>query len=243
MASIDPGLSELGVNRKGTTAIPSRRGPLYSLLRTVGSLWYAAVLLILLLVATACATVHESTRGTERALAEFYYSWWFETLLALLALNVLAAVIVRYPFTRRQIGFVVTHAAILVTLAGALVTDRFGINNGQVVLAEGETASDFTVPIGTLTVKNRMSGSQTTIDLRSGDFGKFTPVDHPRAPVLTQGDLRVEIAQFLPDSDLSEQVARRLMGLGHHFLDRVLGSQRIVLRRHDARKHRDQHHG
>ena len=186
--------------------VTSRRHPVVSLLRMVGSLWYAAVLLILLLVAMACATVHESTHGTERALSEFYYSWWFKTLLALLALNVLAAVIVRYPFTRRQIGFVVTHAAILVTLAGALVTDRFGVNSGQVGLAEGESTSQFTEPIGTLTVKNRTTGDRTTVDLKSHDFAKFIPVDRPRAPILSQGDLQVEIAKFIPDSDLSEQV-------------------------------------
>lgn len=64
-------------------------------LRAIGSLWFAVVLLVLLLVAMACATVFESTRGTEQALAAFYDSWWFELLLALLAVNVLSAVLVR----------------------------------------------------------------------------------------------------------------------------------------------------
>ncbi|MFA5864317.1 MAG: hypothetical protein WC975_06480 [Phycisphaerae bacterium] len=42
------------------------------MLRIFGSLWFAAVILMLLLVAMACATVFESTRGTEQTLVEFY---------------------------------------------------------------------------------------------------------------------------------------------------------------------------
>ena len=53
------------------------------ILRFVGSLWFAAVLLVLLLVGMACATVFESTHGAEQALSAFYRSWWFGGALAL----------------------------------------------------------------------------------------------------------------------------------------------------------------
>ena len=56
--------------------------PSRSILRSVGSLWFAAVLLVLLLVGMACATVVESTRGAEWALAQFYESWWFRLLMS-----------------------------------------------------------------------------------------------------------------------------------------------------------------
>ena len=103
------------------------RGP-GSILRLMSSLWFAAVLLVALLAAMACATVYESMHGTERALWTFYKSWWFELLLALLAVNVAAALVVRYPFSRRQIGFFLTHSGILATLGGALVTKYAGID-------------------------------------------------------------------------------------------------------------------
>ncbi|MGD2110463.1 MAG: cytochrome c biogenesis protein ResB, partial [Phycisphaerae bacterium] len=115
------------------TVAPSR-----SVLRFVGSLWFAALLLTLLLVGMACATVYESMYASPRALADFYKSWWFEALLALLAVNLIAAVILRFPFSKWHTGFVITHAGIVITLVGALVTQNFGVN-GQIGVFEGET--------------------------------------------------------------------------------------------------------
>ena len=46
---------------------------------------------MLLVVAMACATVFESSVGTEQALAAFYKSWWFRALLGLVGVNMLAA--------------------------------------------------------------------------------------------------------------------------------------------------------
>lgn len=171
-----------------------------SILRGVGSLWFAAVLLVLLLVAMACATVVESASGTERALVEFYHSQWFVLLLGLLGVNVLAAVVVRYPFNRRQIGFVITHVGILVTLGGALVTDYWGVR-GQVGFAEGESADRFRVEgEDVLAVTNLQDQTNTSVDLVGRAFRGLRSVDHPGAPVLTSGDLRVEVQRYLPDS-------------------------------------------
>ena len=176
------------------------------ILRTCGSLWFAAVLLILLLMAMACATVFESAHGSEWALAAFYHSRWFELLLALLAVNLLAAVLLRYPFAKRQIGFVLTHVSILVVLAGSLVTKHLGVE-GQIGIAEGETATEFyDGNVGALTVFNRDDQTQAGIDLHRPAFGGFRAVDHPRAPTLSLGNLRIEIEGYLPDSVSTQQV-------------------------------------
>ena len=99
----------------------------YFMLRGIASLWMGALLLVLLLLAMACATVYESTHGTEQALHVFYRARWFHGLLFLLGLNILAAVVVRYPFTRRQVGFVLTHLGIIAILLGAVTTKFFGV--------------------------------------------------------------------------------------------------------------------
>jgi len=193
----------LTTNNSSST-IGSRKG-LRAILRAVGLLWFAAVLLILLLVAMACATVFEATHGTERALAAFYKSRWFEVLLALLGCSVLAALALRYPFSKRQIGFVLTHGAILVVLAGALVTKHLGVE-GQVGIAEGRTTKHFNVRQGSLTVAKAAGQLRSSVDLDASVFSGFVAVDHPEAPLLTLGDLRLEVERYLPDSTAVRQV-------------------------------------
>ncbi|MFH0981543.1 MAG: cytochrome c biogenesis protein ResB [Planctomycetota bacterium] len=175
------------------------------MLRAVGSLWFAAVLLLLLVVGMACATVYESTHSTEQALAVFYKSRWFEWLLGLVAVNVLAAVIIRYPFSKRQIGFVLTHAGILVTLGGACVTGRCGVD-GRIGFFEGETVDTLTTGVDALTLVKRSDRQQASIELTARAFAGFRGVERPSAPVLSLGDVTVEVERFLPDSEWARRV-------------------------------------
>jgi len=174
-------------------------------MRTVGSLWLAVVLLMLLLVAMASATAYESIHGTQQALTVFYKSWWFELLLVLLGVNVLAAMMARFPFTRRQIGFAVTHTAILVILIGAWITKQWGID-GQVSIVEGQTASAFQVSQECLTVQQGSERGRASLDLDPSLAGALHAVDLPQSPVLTCGGVQARIVRYLPDSQESTQV-------------------------------------
>ncbi|MGC3996723.1 MAG: cytochrome c biogenesis protein CcsA [Anaeromyxobacter sp.] len=116
-------------------------------LRTIASLKLAVVLLVLLLIGLATGTIIESTRGAELAQAAVYYSWWFIALQAAFAVNVLASIIVHFPWGRWRIGFLLTHAGILVTLAGAILTWAFGVS-GRLPLWEGEASDQFVVVDG-----------------------------------------------------------------------------------------------
>ena len=174
--------------------------------RAVGSLWFAAVLLMLCLVAMALATVFESIHGTERALHEFYRARWFELLLWLLGLNVLAAMVVRFPFSRHQMGFVLTHGAILVTLIGALVTKHWGINEGRVGILEGQTVSTFSVPQQVLRLTSGVDGRRATIELPARVFGGFEIVQDPQAPTLEIGPVTARVEWYVPDGEWSRRV-------------------------------------
>lgn len=193
------------VRPSDNVASPAGAGYMRSTFQAVGSLWFASVLLVLWLVAMACATVYESTHGTEQALAAFYASWWFAAILALLAVNVVAAVIARYPFTKRQIGFVLTHVGILATFAGALVTKRYAVD-GHVGIAEGQTVQSFSVGRPVLAVAGGAGDEHSTVDLEGAAFQGFRVVDHPDAPALSLNDMRVEVLRYLPDSEASQAV-------------------------------------
>ena len=56
----------------------------------------------------------------------------------MLALNILAATMIRFPWRRGRRGFLLTHAGLLVLLAGAILTFLAGIE-GQLTLEEGQS--------------------------------------------------------------------------------------------------------
>jgi len=198
--------------RRADRRAPGQDGPQHmnqaiAFFRVLGSLWVAAVLLVLLLLAMACATVFESVHGSEQALIVFYDAWWFECLLGLLAANVLVALIVRSPFSRRQAGFALTHLSILAVLGGALVTQKVGID-GHVGVVEGQTVSELTLNDRlVVSVVNRSEGATKLLDLDDRVFHGFEEVsfDHD-CPSLDAGSLHVEVARYLPDSELGERV-------------------------------------
>ncbi len=171
-----------------------------SFLKAVGSLWLAVVLLMLLLLAMASATAFESTHGMQASQALFYKALWFQSLLALIGLNMLAAVLARFPISRRQIPLVIVHGAIVTILLGAWVTKRWGID-GQLAIREGQTASAFRVAQESVTLERQGGGGRVAADLDSRLARATHPVDLADGPVLRLGDFTATVASYLPDTD------------------------------------------
>ncbi|NLX14817.1 MAG: cytochrome c biogenesis protein ResB [Phycisphaerales bacterium] len=170
------------------------------IIRGVGSLWLGALLLLLLLVVMAWATVFESLHGTEQALILFYQAGWFKLLLALIGMNSLAAIAGRFPFTARQGGFVVTHTAIVIVLAGAWITEQVGVN-GQVDLAEGQTIGQLTEqdqPV--LQIASPDSSYPLEIKLSRRLFNGLRPLENPPIPGPSDDSMQIAVERYLPDS-------------------------------------------
>lgn len=172
----------------------------------IGSLWLGAVLLCLMLIAMACATVFESMHGTERALASFYRAWWFLGLVSLLGVNVVVAMLLRYPFTRLQVGFIATHGGILIILVGAVVTQMFGVS-GEVSLAEGESAAHLAVDTDVLSFAERSTGRRASTPLSRKPFRGFRGESQLDGPHVALGDVRVSVEAYAPDTVIAERVA------------------------------------
>ena len=98
---------------------------------TLGSL--AAVL--------AYATFFESTYGTPAVQEWIYQSRAFSILLAFLGMNILCAALIRFPWKKRQTGFVVTHAGLLIVLGGSWYGLMHTVE-GEVSESEGEVKNE-----------------------------------------------------------------------------------------------------
>ncbi len=111
------------------------------LLNSLASLKLAVVMLVLLLLGLAAGTIIESSQGTDVASRVVYYSWWFLGLQAVFAVNAIASIIALFPWGKQRIGFLTTHTALLVILAGAMVSYFFKVE-GQILLWEGESGHE-----------------------------------------------------------------------------------------------------
>lgn len=100
------------------------------------------VLLVLLVAAMSYGTYVETalTNGAARIL--IYRTWWFDTLIALVALNLIGCTLRRAPYKIHQAGWITTHIALLLIMAASVITHRFGMQ-GQMIVPEGESSNVF----------------------------------------------------------------------------------------------------
>ena len=119
------------------------RSPMFvRLFRVLGSLKLAVVLLVIIAGVLAIATFYESAASTKAVTTQVYKSWWFNyLLLGLLAVNVASAAFTRWPWKRKHIGFVITHAGIITILGGCGAAFHYG-TEGMLELRVGEPPAD-----------------------------------------------------------------------------------------------------
>jgi hypothetical protein len=110
-----------------------------TVLRGLAALRLAVVLIAVYVGVLAWGTLVESRYGGAAAHFAIYDTNWFLALNALLGVNVLCAMVIRFPWKRRQIGFLVTHGGILVLLVGCLMTKEAGVE-AQLPIFEGQSA-------------------------------------------------------------------------------------------------------
>jgi hypothetical protein len=112
-----------------------------SVFRFLASLKLAVISLSTLAGVLAYATFYEKWYGTSAVQDEIYQSPGFAVLLAFLGMNILCAALIRYPWTRRQTGFVITHAGLLIVLLGSWISFS-ATDDGQVGMVEGDRSEE-----------------------------------------------------------------------------------------------------
>ncbi|MCE7972769.1 MAG: hypothetical protein DYG92_00360 [Leptolyngbya sp. PLA1] len=96
--------------------------------------------MVLVASALAWGTYLESTQGAKVSRATVYGSWWFVGLMGLICVSLVFAVITRYPWRRKHVGFITVHAGLIILIIGGFWS-LFGRLEGHVTIEEG-TASN-----------------------------------------------------------------------------------------------------
>ncbi len=91
-----------------------------------GSLNLAVILISTIAGAIAFATIMESKFDSKVAAYYIYNAAWFSFWLVALALNLICSALTRWPWQRKHLGFVVTHAGIILLLTGAVIGKTMG---------------------------------------------------------------------------------------------------------------------
>ncbi len=169
-------------------AVSPLRAAAKALFQRLASVQLAVLLLVILAAVLALATVLDAAKGADYAQWYVYHSAWFIAILGLLGANILAAALIRFPWGKRHIGFLITHGGLLVVLAGSIQTFVAGVT-GQLSFLEGET-------VGSMLLTDRSQfevqwqGGREARGQPSVSFG-FTPgpSDWPEGETLNFGEL------------------------------------------------------
>ncbi len=133
----------------------------------------------------AYATFFESWYGAAASQEYIYRSPGFAILLAFLATNILCAALIRYPWKKRQTGFVVTHAGLLIVLFGSFFSVRTS-DEGQVGMLEGDVKGELVridypvIRIQEVDPHTREQGREYDLPFHPGPFA-WGP-GNPRSP-------------------------------------------------------------
>jgi hypothetical protein len=125
---------------------PNPSGTAFRVIESVWRFFASVRLTIVLLVALGCAMAYGTyvetslTNGAARLMV--YRTWWFDLLIGLLALNLIGCTLRRAPYKPHQAGWITTHIALLILMAGSVITHRFG-EQGQMIIPEGEAENTY----------------------------------------------------------------------------------------------------
>lgn len=205
-----------------------------ALFRWIASLKLAVVLMVVLAVILAAATLVEKSHGRDYAQWYVYNSSWFIALLGLFALNIIAAMSIRYPWGGRRLGFLLTHIGILCLLAGSIVTFKYGIE-GAITFKEGDTARQYIVPREDEIIAVRQNRPGARSNMASVFSFKPGPVDWNEDKPLdldTEAGIHLEILRYYHHAILNDNWLPDAKKEGKAALEfAVLGADGNVLNR------------
>ncbi|MDX2119298.1 MAG: cytochrome c biogenesis protein ResB [Planctomycetota bacterium] len=136
--------------------------------RWLGSVQLAVPVMVLVAIGLGVGTYLESAQNVRIARQYVYGAPWFVAVMALMCVSLIFAVVARYPWKRRHIGFITVHAG-LVALVVAGFWSMFGRVEGHLALSEGTQA-------------NIMETADEQLEVLAHAGGDFNSLDNTAAP-------------------------------------------------------------
>ncbi len=175
------------------------------LLDALGSLALAVALLIAIAAVLAWGTIYEARFGTAAVQRFVYQSWWFQSLLGFLAVNLAVVACSRWPWQRKHTPFLLAHLGIILILVGGIIGGRFGIE-GQLIIPEGESQRMLVAPQHVLAVRQKNPGIEHEVPTRFETQAWLREPKWTIAVPLETRPLQLTVDRYLPDADVGERV-------------------------------------
>jgi hypothetical protein len=175
------------------------------LLQLVGSVRTAVPLLIAIAIVLAWGTIYETRFGTAAVQRFVYHAWWFQALLAFLAMNLAIAAVGRLPWKRKHAPFLLAHLGIILILLGGILGGRFGIE-GQLIIPEGQAERLLELPNNVLVIRQPNPGVQYVIPT---NFEATAWVREPHALFqvpLRNRSIAVVVDRYYPNAAVDERI-------------------------------------
>ncbi len=168
------------------------------------SLKLAVCIISVLIFLLAIGTVYESLYGRLYAQEVIYQSVWMTFVIILLALNIVAVMIDRWPWKKKHIAFLMAHFGILFVCAGSLITRYYGID-GNLSIKVGESQNRLMTSNILLSVYSSFDGKNLTqLYQKKVHFFKNPP--HRNRPYrVPLGSSVLRVIDYYPSSIIREQ--------------------------------------
>lgn len=158
----------------------------------------SVVLLTVFAVSIAYATFVENEQGTEIARKLIYNAFWFETLLALLVINLLGSVVRYEILNKRKFSILLFHIAFIIILVGAGITRYFG-SEGVMHIREGETVHEISTDKTSVRIVAEYQGQQVEKSTEAF-FAENTAGNFSEKINIADKTIHIKSELFIPNS-------------------------------------------
>jgi hypothetical protein len=149
--------------------------PIGNVVCWLGSIQFAVPILIFVAIALGWGTYLESTQSAREAKSHVYGAMWFMILMGLVCASLVFAVVTRFPWQRKHLGFIIVHASLVAMIAGGFWS-LWGRVEGHIGLDQGTSSGTLEMDRERLELVEHDAGQLRTVADIDAPLkpGKFT---------------------------------------------------------------------